>query len=90
MKRLITTNTFSKFSAVNPTTVSAGKHCNFLRPHRLSHTARAFSMAAAQTPKIEVRPTSSPGLDKHGEPRFLENVKMFLSRAAEKTDIPPD
>ena len=31
-----------------------------------------------------------PGLDEHGEPRFLENVKMFLERAAQKTSIPDD
>jgi hypothetical protein len=29
-------------------------------------------------------------LDHRGEPRFLENVQMFLKRAAEKTDIPKD
>merc|ERR1719162_1739551 len=32
----------------------------------------------------------SPPPESDGEPRFLENVKLFLSRAAEKTDIPPD
>jgi len=30
------------------------------------------------------------GLDSNGEPRFLENVKLFLQRAAKKTDIPDD
>jgi hypothetical protein len=29
-------------------------------------------------------------LDANGEPRFLENVKMFLQRAADKTTIPAD
>ena len=29
-------------------------------------------------------------LDELGEPRFLENVKMFLGRAAQKTEIPDD
>ena len=29
-------------------------------------------------------------LDKAGEPRFLENVKMFLKRAASNVDIPQD
>lgn len=36
-------------------------------------------------------PPSEPGqTDDLGEPRFLENVKLFLSRAAKKTDIPED
>jgi len=30
------------------------------------------------------------GHDDLGEPRFLENVKLFLQRAAKKTDIPQD
>lgn len=29
-------------------------------------------------------------LDANGEPRFLEQVKLFLSRAASKTDMPHD
>ena len=29
-------------------------------------------------------------LDKNGEPRFLEQVQLFLNRAASKTDIPAD
>ena len=33
---------------------------------------------------------ASEFLDENGEPRFLEQVKLFLSRAASKTDIPPD
>lgn len=40
--------------------------------------------------KVQVGKTSIPGLDDHGEPRFLENVQMFLARAASKTDIPED
>ena len=28
--------------------------------------------------------------DKMGEPRFLEQVKLFLARAAHKTDVPED
>ena len=52
---------------------------------------RAMSAAPlAQIPKIELKPTTMPGLDEHGEPRFLENVKMFLERAAKKTSIPDD
>lgn len=29
-------------------------------------------------------------LDKYGEPRFLEQVKLFMNRAGQKTDIPKD
>lgn len=29
-------------------------------------------------------------LDKYGEPRFLDQVRMFMERAAKSTDIPPD
>jgi hypothetical protein len=29
-------------------------------------------------------------LDANGEPRFLENVKLFLARAAQNTNIPAD
>jgi len=37
------------------------------------------------------RSTGNVGrLDANGEPRFLENVKMFLQRAADKTTIPAD
>ena len=35
-------------------------------------------------------PTGGQFLDENGEPRFLEQVKLFLSRAASKTEIPPD
>ena len=52
------------------------------------HQMRAMSQMAQ--PKIEPGKTSIPGLDEHGEPRFLENVKMFLSRAAKKTNVPDD
>ena len=34
--------------------------------------------------------TNSQILDENGEPRFLEQVKLFLARAAKKTDIPDD
>jgi glutamate dehydrogenase/leucine dehydrogenase len=45
--------------------------------------ARYFNAAAAAG-------AGSKYLDENGEPRFLEQVKLFLSRAAKKTDIPPD
>lgn len=49
----------------------------------LNTQVRAF--AAAQ------RSAGNVGrLDANGEPRFLENVKMFLQRAADKTTIPAD
>lgn len=48
-------------------------------------------VAQAAQPNVELASkTSIPGLDEHGEPRFLENVKMFLNRAAAKTEIPED
>ena len=31
-----------------------------------------------------------PHLDDKGEPRFLEQVKLFLQRAGSRTEIPPD
>ena len=31
-----------------------------------------------------------PKLDKHSEPRFLEQVKLFFDRAAAKTDVPSE
>ncbi len=31
-----------------------------------------------------------PKLDSHAEPRFLEQVKLFFDRAAQKTDIPQE
>ncbi len=31
-----------------------------------------------------------PGLDEHGEPRFLEQVELFFNRAAKLTDVPAD
>ena len=35
--------------------------------------------------------TSNVGkLDANGEPRFLENVKQFLARASQNTNIPAD
>jgi len=41
----------------------------------------------------QIRPfaaKSEKNLDKNGEPRFLEQVQLFLNRAASKTDIPAD
>lgn len=40
----------------------------------------AFGAAAAPT-------KFGPKLDAHGEPRFLEQVKLFYNEAAEKTGI---
>jgi hypothetical protein len=34
--------------------------------------------------------SSDKNLDKNGEPRFLDQVKLFMGRAAQKTDIPSD
>ena len=45
--------------------------------------ARHFNAAAAQS-------SGNVYLDENGEPRFLEQVKLFLNRAAKKTDIPAD
>ena len=45
---------------------------------------RNFNAAATN------KDSDSKNLDKNGEPRFLEQVKLFLNRAAQKTDIPPD
>ena len=44
----------------------------------------------AAVDQIGLKATTMPGLDENGEPRFLENVKLFLNRAAGKTNIPPD
>lgn len=33
---------------------------------------------------------TSTHLDQYGEPRFLDQVRMFMERAAKSTDIPPD
>ena len=45
-------------------------------------TAQRFSATAAAG--------NTGKLDEHGEPRFLENVKLFLDRAGAKTNIPAD
>jgi glutamate dehydrogenase (NAD(P)+) len=45
---------------------------------------RAFAVAGLQS-NINVGK-----LDQYGEPRFLENVKLFLNRAAKNTNIPDD
>lgn len=48
--------------------------------------ARPFSTAAATAiPKV-----AGPGLDINGEPRFLEQVKLFYKSAASKTGIDPE
>jgi glutamate dehydrogenase/leucine dehydrogenase len=33
---------------------------------------------------------SESQVDQNNEPRFLENVKLFLQRAAKKTNVPQD
>ena len=38
----------------------------------------------------EGKSESKGSLDENGEPRFLENVQMFLKRAGSRTDIPKD
>ena len=43
---------------------------------------RHFNAAAAEASKAN--------LDKNGEPRFLDQVKLFMGRAASRTDIPKD
>lgn len=46
-------------------------------------SARVFSTATTTgVPKV-----TGPGLDVNGEPRFLEQVKLFYSSAAAKTGI---
>jgi len=52
----------------------------------LNQQARVFSSAAA----ANSGKSGKEYLDDNGEPRFLEQVKLFLSRAASKTDIPAD
>jgi len=49
--------------------------------------ARPFSTAVAATaiPKV-----AGPGLDINGEPRFLEQVKLFFKSASSKTGIDPE
>jgi hypothetical protein len=49
----------------------------------LNHSKVGFAAAARSTGNVG-------RLDENGEPRFLENVKMFLQRAANKTTIPAD
>jgi hypothetical protein len=46
---------------------------------------RAFSTAAAVN--TGVPKATGPGLDINGEPRFLEQVKLFYNSAASKTGI---
>lgn len=40
--------------------------------------------------KLPMSQFSSVKVDEHGEPNFLENVKLFMQRASSKTDIPKD
>ena len=47
-------------------------------------------MFLAMPSRSVIQATMKPGNDEMGEPRFLEQVKMFLARAAKQTDIPPD
>lgn len=48
---------------------------------------KPFSAAAA--PKSPLDPANfGPRVDEFNEPRFLEQVKLFFDRAAQKTDVP--
>ena len=58
---------------------------NQWRPTALQTSLRTFSTATKSGDLI-----MGVGLDDKGEPRFLENVKLFLQRAAKQMDIPPD
>ena len=67
----------SQITRCNPAMVNCK---SFLRSSYLfSFLARMFSAAA--------QPKFGPKLDQHGEPRFLEQVKLFYNSAAEKTGI---
>lgn len=48
------------------------------------NAARAFSTADTATPKLKAE---GHGLDEFGEPRFLEQVRLFYNSAASKTGI---
>jgi hypothetical protein len=48
---------------------------------------KCFSTAVPLT--TAVPKATGPGLDKNGEPRFLEQVKLFYASAASKTGIDP-
>ena len=59
---------------------------------RLSRSSMLLRGASSAKFSTAVNPSANKGprTDAHGEPRFLENVKLFLERAAAKTDIPDD
>ena len=46
------------------------------------------SVDAARSMAAEIKATG-PRLDEHGEPRFLEQVKLHFANAASKTGIDP-
>jgi hypothetical protein len=48
---------------------------------------RAFFAQAAETPATAPAKATGPNLDANGEPRFLEQVKLFFESGASKTDI---
>ena len=73
MQRLSQISRFQ--SAITP-----GKHYQLFKPIFSIVSQRAFGGAAAQ-------PKFGPKLDAHGEPRFLEQVKLFYASAAPKTGI---
>jgi len=47
-------------------------------------------MRLLATPEMGYITTNTKNLDKNGEPRFLEQVKMFYAGASSKTDIPQE
>jgi len=54
--------------------------------------SKTGSLAMRQQPirSFAAEATYGSNLDEMGEPRFLENVQLFLKRAAGKLDIPAD
>lgn len=48
------------------------------------NAARAFATVDTATPKLKAE---GHGLDEFGEPRFLEQVRLFYNSAASKTGI---
>jgi len=58
--------------------------CKFSLYHMSLLVARPFSTATS-VPKA-----TGPGLDANGEPRFLEQVKLFFASASAKTGIDPE
>lgn len=51
-------------------------------PYRMFSPPPQSAGEQAAVDQISLKATTMPGLDEHGEPRFLENVKLFLNRAA--------